>query len=86
MSGFFTYTLVLTNGVPWPVALGIGFWAGVLFLTGAREKLVEANPPAIVTAIPVGIGMFLLLLLFRPRQISLVMYIIMALLLVSLLL
>ncbi|TDN36450.1 NCS2 family permease [Hymenobacter sp. UV11] len=69
MSAFFTYTLVLTKGVPWPVALGIGFWAGVLFLVlsllGAREKLVEAIPPAIVTAIPVGIGLFLLFIGLR---------------------
>jgi len=69
MSAFFTYTLVLTNHISWPVALGIGFWAGVLFLVlsliGAREKLVEAIPPSIVTAIPVGIGMFLLFIGLR---------------------
>jgi AGZA family xanthine/uracil permease-like MFS transporter len=69
MSAFFTYTLVLTNGIPWPVALGIGFWAGVLFLVlsliGVREKLVEAIPPSIVTAIPVGIGIFLLFIGLR---------------------
>ncbi|HEX8425496.1 NCS2 family permease [Hymenobacter sp.] len=69
MSAFFTYTLVLANGIAWPVALGIGFWAGVLFLflslIGAREKLVEAIPPTIVTAIPVGIGLFLLFIGLR---------------------
>jgi AGZA family xanthine/uracil permease-like MFS transporter len=69
MGAFFTYTLVLANGVAWPVALGIGFWAGVLFLglslVGVREKLVEAIPPVIVTAIPVGIGLFLLFIGLR---------------------
>src|ERR1044072_3764276 len=31
LSGFFTFTLILTRKVPWPAALGIIFWAGVLF-------------------------------------------------------
>src|SRR5918993_3807015 len=32
INAFFTFTIVLTQKVPWQVALGIVFWAGVLFL------------------------------------------------------
>src|ERR671918_1686224 len=32
LNAFFAYTLVLQGGIPWPIALGIVFWAGVLFL------------------------------------------------------
>src|SRR4026207_1019538 len=28
LNAFFTYTLIINGGVPWPVALGIIFWAG----------------------------------------------------------
>src|SRR5882672_5816391 len=32
LNAFFAYTIVLGRGVPWPTALGIVFWAGVLFV------------------------------------------------------
>ena len=32
INALFTYTIVLRNQVPWPIALGIVFWAGVIFL------------------------------------------------------
>src|SRR6476660_6178617 len=32
INAFFTYTIILGKGVPWPVPLGIIFWAGVFFL------------------------------------------------------
>lgn len=32
INAFFTYGIILGLGVPWPTALGIIFWAGVLFL------------------------------------------------------
>src|ERR1700747_3225155 len=32
INAYFTYSVVLGQGVPWPAALGIVFWAGVLFL------------------------------------------------------
>ena len=31
LNAFFTYTVIIGGGVPWPVALGIIFWAGVAF-------------------------------------------------------
>jgi len=64
LNAFFAYTLVITYGIGWQTALGIVFWGGVLFLllslVGIREKIMNAIPAAIVTAIPVGIGLFLL--------------------------
>src|SRR4030088_1561048 len=32
INAFFTYTVILSHKVPWPVALGAVFWAGVFFL------------------------------------------------------
>ena len=32
VNGFFTFTLILSRGIPWRVALGMVFWAGVLFV------------------------------------------------------
>src|ERR687884_1421406 len=31
LNAFFAYTVILRDGVPWQTALGIVFWAGVLF-------------------------------------------------------
>lgn len=63
INAFFTYTLVIGQGVPWPVALGMVFWAGVLFLlvsvTPFRERIAEAIPPELRLSVAVGIGLFL---------------------------
>lgn len=63
VNAFFTYTVILANKVPWPQALGIVFWAGVLFLitsiTPIRVKIVKAIPMELRTAAAVGIGLFL---------------------------
>src|SRR5919199_776935 len=32
LNAFFAYTIIIGQRVAWPVALGIVFWAGVLFL------------------------------------------------------
>src|SRR4026208_976715 len=32
LNAFFAFTLIINGGIAWPVALGIIFWAGVLFL------------------------------------------------------
>src|SRR3546814_18643355 len=32
INAFFTFSLVLGKHIPWPIALGIVFWSGVLFL------------------------------------------------------
>lgn len=63
LNAFFTYTIVLQSGVPWPVALGIIFWAGVLFLlvsaTPLRESIAMAIPPSLRRATSGGIGLLL---------------------------
>src|SRR5438105_3447521 len=45
INAFFTYTIILGKGVPWPTALGIIFWAGVVFLlisvVAIRESIYE---------------------------------------------
>src|SRR5499427_3483457 len=63
INAFFTYTIILGKGVPWPTALGIIFWAGVFFLlisvTPIRESIARAIPREIRIAAAVGIGIFL---------------------------
>ena len=63
LNAFFAYTLVIGQGVPWPVALGIVFWAGVLFLiaslTPLRERIALAIPPSLRIASSAGIGLLL---------------------------
>jgi AGZA family xanthine/uracil permease-like MFS transporter len=63
LNAFFTYSIILQGGVPWPVALGIIFWAGVLFLlvstTPLREAIALAIPPSLRLATAGGIGLLL---------------------------
>jgi AGZA family xanthine/uracil permease-like MFS transporter len=63
LNAFFTYTIVLQNKVPWPTALGIIFWAGLLFLlvsaTPLREWIARAIPPALRISAAAGIGLLL---------------------------
>src|SRR5207245_1306253 len=63
INAFFTYTIILGKGVPWPAALGIIFWAGVLFLlisaTPVREAIAKAIPTELRIATAAGIGIFL---------------------------
>ena len=63
LNAFFTYTVILGKGVPWPTALGITFWAGVLFLlvslTPIRESIARAVPEGLRIGSAAGIGVFL---------------------------
>lgn len=63
LNAFFTFSLVLGKQIPWPVALGIVFWAGVLFLalslTPVRVKIAQAIPPNLRVGAAIGIGFFL---------------------------
>src|SRR5512145_3160277 len=63
INAFFTYTIILSQGVWWQVALGIVFWAGVLFLlisiTPVRETIAKAIPPELRIGTAAGIGIFL---------------------------
>jgi adenine/guanine/hypoxanthine permease len=63
LNAFFAFTIILGRRVPWPVALGIVFWAGVLFLavslTPVRAGIARAIPRHLRTATAAGIGVFL---------------------------
>src|SRR5438477_10762531 len=63
INAFFTFTIILGKGVPWPTALGIIFWAGVFFLmisvTPVRESIAKAIPAELRIAAAAGIGIFL---------------------------
>jgi AGZA family xanthine/uracil permease-like MFS transporter len=63
LNAFFAFTIVLGRRVPWPVALGAVFWAGVLFLvvslTPVRESIARAIPRHLRLATAAGIGVFL---------------------------
>lgn len=63
INAFFTYSLILGQKIPWPVALGMVFWSGMIFLllsvTPVRKSIVTAIPTNIRHAASVGIGLFL---------------------------
>ena len=63
INAFFTFTIILTQRVWWQTALGIIFWAGVLFLiisvTPIRETIAKAIPAELRIATATGIGVFI---------------------------
>src|SRR5438093_3906136 len=63
LNAFFAFTIVLQSKVPWQTALGMVFWAGVLFLlvsaTPLREHIALAIPSALRSAAAAGIGLLL---------------------------
>jgi len=63
INAFFTFTIILTQKVWWQTALGIVFWAGVLFLvisvTPIRETIAKAIPSELRIGTAAGIGVFL---------------------------
>ena len=63
INAYFTFTVILTQQVWWQTALGIVFWAGVLFLlisiTPIRETIAKAIPAELRIATAAGIGIFL---------------------------
>jgi AGZA family xanthine/uracil permease-like MFS transporter len=66
INAFFTFSVILGQQVPWQTALGIVFWAGILFLaisvTPLRVRIAQAIPPSLRTAAACGIGFFLTLI------------------------
>jgi adenine/guanine/hypoxanthine permease len=69
LNAFFAFTIVLQQQVPWQTALGMVFWAGVLFLavsaTPLRETIAMAIPPGLRLAAAAGIGLLLTLIGLR---------------------
>ncbi|CAH1195213.1 Nucleobase transporter PlAzg1 [Paenibacillus allorhizoplanae] len=63
LNAYFAFTVVGGNGVPWQIALGAVFIAGVLFivlsLTSFRYVLLDAIPTSLKHAITAGIGLFI---------------------------
>ncbi len=63
LNSFFAYSLVAQEQISWQTALGAVFISGLVFfiltLVGLRKKLVEAIPPGLISAIAVGIGLFI---------------------------
>jgi AGZA family xanthine/uracil permease-like MFS transporter len=63
LNAYFALTLVSEGKVSWQTALGVVFLSGLFFLIltliGLRKKLVEAIPGGLVSAISVGIGLFI---------------------------
>lgn len=63
LNAFFTYTLVMGQGLSWQTALGVVFVSGVAFLAltlaGIREKVVTAIPLSLRIATAAGIGLFI---------------------------
>ncbi|MFW6180112.1 MAG: solute carrier family 23 protein, partial [Spirochaetota bacterium] len=66
INAFFTFTLVLGMGIPWPTALGAVFISGVIFIIlsvfKVRTAIVAAVPASLRYAVAAGIGLFLTLI------------------------
>ncbi len=62
LNSIFAY-LVVSEKMDWPTALGVVFIAGLFFLIltglGLRRRIVEAIPVSLISAIGVGIGLFI---------------------------
>ncbi|RDY29143.1 NCS2 family permease [Romboutsia weinsteinii] len=63
LNAFFTYSLVMGEGIHWTQALGVVFISGMIFLilavTGVRKYIAEAIPKELSVASAAGIGLFL---------------------------
>nr|WP_320050190.1 NCS2 family permease [uncultured Desulfuromonas sp.] len=63
LNAFFTYGLVMGQGVAWQTGLGVVFLSGVVFLLlswlGVRQHIVRAIPVSLQIAAGVGIGLFI---------------------------
>ncbi|MFP8784405.1 NCS2 family permease [Planococcus plakortidis] len=63
LNAFFSYTVVLTYGVPWQTALTGVLVSGLIFilltLTGIRETIINAIPAQLKYAVGAGIGLYI---------------------------
>jgi len=68
LNGFVAFTLVATNGLTWPQAMGVivveGIVIFILVLTKFRQAIMNAVPMPLKQAIAVGIGLFITIIGF----------------------
>jgi adenine/guanine/hypoxanthine permease len=69
LNAYFTFTVVKGLGIPWRTALAAVFLSGILFLlltaSGFRQRLVNAVPHSLYSAVAAGIGLFIALIGFH---------------------
>lgn len=69
LNAFFTYTVVLSMGYSWEVALGCVFWSGIAFvllsLFKIREWVIQSIPLVLRRSISAGLGAFLAFIAFQ---------------------
>ncbi|MFE9787517.1 NCS2 family permease [Nocardia salmonicida] len=62
LNAFFAYTVVLSMGIPWQVALSGTLLSGIIFfilaITKVRERILNAIPLQMKFAVGAGIGLF----------------------------
>nr|WP_298135971.1 NCS2 family permease [uncultured Pseudomonas sp.] len=69
LNAFFTYTVVMTMGHTWQVALGAVFLSGMIFFALSifkiREWIINSIPLALRAGIAAGIGLFLAIIALK---------------------
>jgi adenine/guanine/hypoxanthine permease len=69
LNAFFSYTVVLTMGIPWQTALSGVLVSGLIFilltLSGLREKIINSIPAELKFAVGAGIGLFITFIGFQ---------------------
>src|SRR6202045_1760144 len=73
LNAYFTYSIVIGRGVPWPTALGVVFLSGLVFLlltlTNVREQIVNGIPDCLKHGTAAGIGLFIAFIGLRNAKI-----------------
>ncbi|ALC83864.1 MULTISPECIES: NCS2 family permease [Bacillus] len=73
LNAFFTFGVVLGQGIPWQTALSGVFVSGIIFillsLSGLREKIINAIPHELKLAVGAGIGLFITFVGFKESGI-----------------
>lgn len=63
LNAFFTFSLVLGQGISWEVALGVVFLSGIFFfilaISGVRQQIAKSIPYELIMSANVGIGLFI---------------------------
>ncbi|TXH55211.1 MAG: NCS2 family permease, partial [Bacteroidia bacterium] len=66
MNAMVSFTMILHDKMPIPIALGVIFWSSCILLlfsiSNLRQKIINVIPESIQIALSVGIGLFLILI------------------------